>query len=77
MNISENILKYNLKNVFFLTGTACAGKTTMRHALAEKHGFVFFNSNHRADDFVLWPERCDVQYQKVSAQKHRLGALFQ
>ncbi|MDD4142263.1 MAG: hypothetical protein PHR20_05680 [Bacteroidales bacterium] len=69
MNISENILKHNLKNVYFLTGTACSGKTTMCKALADKHGFIFFNSNHRTDDFISWAELCDIQYQKVSAQK--------
>lgn len=70
MNISENILKHNLKNVYFLTGTACAGKTTMCKALAEKHGFIFFNSNHRTDDFASWSELCDIQYQKVSARQN-------
>ena len=69
MNISENILKRSLKNVYFLTGTACAGKTTMCKAIAEKHGFIFFNSNHRADEFDSWAELCDIRYQKVSGQK--------
>ncbi len=69
MNISENILKHNLENVYFLTGTACAGKTTMCKALADKYGFTFYNSNHRADDFISWEGICDIQYQKVSAQK--------
>ena len=40
MNISDNILKHYLRNVYFLAGTACGGKTTMAKAVAEKHGFV-------------------------------------
>jgi tRNA A37 threonylcarbamoyladenosine biosynthesis protein TsaE len=40
MNIANNILKHSLQNVYFLTGTMLAGKTTMSKALAEKHGFT-------------------------------------
>ena len=69
MNIAENILKYNLKNVYFLIGSLCGGKTTMCQALAGKYGFTYFNSNHRQDDFMNWRGICDPAYQKVSTQK--------
>lgn len=53
MNIQNNILKHHLKNVYFICGTACAGKTTMAKMLAEKHGFYLYDmdkeySAHRA-----------------------------
>jgi len=38
MNISNDILRHNLKNVYFLIGTACSGKTTMAKEFAEKYG---------------------------------------
>ena len=38
MNIEENILKKLFENVYFITGTAYAGKSTMVRLLAEKHG---------------------------------------
>ena len=45
MNIAENILKHSLKNVFFLVGTACGGKTTMARKIAEKHGLIYIDEN--------------------------------
>ena len=67
MNISENILKHNLRNVYFLTGSPCGGKTTMCRALNEKYGFAFFNSNHREPGFASWSEICQSDYQPVSS----------
>jgi hypothetical protein len=69
MNISENILKHNLRNVYFLTGSPCGGKTTMCRALAEKYGFTFFNSNHREPGFASWTEICQSDYQPVSSAR--------
>lgn len=52
MNIENNIIKHNLKNVYFICGTACGGKTKMSKMLAEKHGFYLYDmdkhySEHR------------------------------
>lgn len=52
MNIQNNIIKHNLKNVYFICGTACGGKTTMSKMLAEKYGFYLYDmdkhySEHR------------------------------
>lgn len=64
MNIQNNILKYHLKNVYFICGTACAGKTTMSKMLAEKHGFYLYDmdkeySAHRAiADESHQPDTC-------------------
>lgn len=43
MNIQENIIKHNLKNVLFVCGNACGGKTTMAKLLAEKHGLYLYD----------------------------------
>lgn len=42
MNIADNILKHHLRNVYFLCGTACGGKTTISKELAKKHGFLLY-----------------------------------
>lgn len=39
MKIADNVIKYHLRNVRFITGGAFGGKTTMAKLLAEKHGF--------------------------------------
>lgn len=36
MNISDNILNSYLKNVYWIAGTNCGGKTTMTSYLAKK-----------------------------------------
>ena len=63
MNIANNILKHYLKNVYFLTGTACGGKTTAAKALSEKYGFVHFNDNWHEDSFKVWQSIIDERYQ--------------
>ena len=69
MNIANNILKYNLRNVYFLTGTALAGKTTMSKILSEKYGFVWFNYNHNGEPFKMWESICDEKYQPIKIER--------
>ncbi|MGI5839614.1 MAG: hypothetical protein ACOX8W_08110 [bacterium] len=45
MKISNNILKHHLRNVYFLSGTACGGKTTISEIIAEKHGLILYKEN--------------------------------
>ena len=40
MKIENTILKYYLKNVCFITGTAYAGKSTMAKMLAERYDMI-------------------------------------
>ena len=62
MNISEDILRFNLQNVYFLVGTACGGKTTMAAALAQKYGFTHFNDNYHEENFAHWQSICDERH---------------
>jgi dephospho-CoA kinase len=62
MNITEDILKYNLRNVYFLTGTSCGGKTTMANAIANKYGYTHFNDNYHEENFSHWQKICDERY---------------
>ncbi|GHU87372.1 hypothetical protein FACS1894202_01540 [Clostridia bacterium] len=45
MNIPQHILQHYLRNTFFFCGTACAGKSTISKALAEKHNFHWLDEN--------------------------------
>ncbi|MDR1689999.1 MAG: AAA family ATPase [Clostridiales bacterium] len=69
MNIAENILKHNLKNVYFLNGTALAGKTTMAVELSKKYGFYHFNDNWHEDRFNIYRSICNEKYQPQSTKK--------
>ena len=71
MNIANNILKHSLQNVYFLTGTALAGKTTMSKILAEKHGFVWFDENYNGKPFKTWASICDEKYQPLKIERDK------
>ena len=53
MNIDNNILRRLFNNVYFITGNAYAGKSTMVRLLAEKHGGVWCRENYTEDLFGL------------------------
>jgi hypothetical protein len=69
MYIAENILRHSLQNVYFLAGTALAGKTTMSKVLAEKYGFIHFNDNWHEENFQVFRSICNEKYQPHSTQK--------
>ena len=58
MKIENNILKHYLRNVYFITGTAYAGKSTMVKMLAEKYDMVFCGENYHTpiSDIVAEPD---------------------
>ena len=45
MIFQDNVLKAYLKNVYFISGTPCGGKSTVSRALAEKHHFVLYDAD--------------------------------
>ncbi len=65
MNISNNILKHYLKNVYFITGTAYAGKSTTVKMLAERYDMIFCGENYhsKVSDNVASPDfQPDIYY---------------
>ena len=58
MKIENNILKHYLKNVYFITGTAYAGKSTTVKMLAERYNMVFCGENYhsKVSDAVATPD---------------------
>jgi len=69
MNIANNIIKHSLKNVFFLVGTACGGKTTMANELSRKYGFIHFSDNWNEDNHKVWESIIDEKYQPNSTNR--------
>ena len=45
-HIENNILKHYLRNCYFITGTAYAGKSTMCAMLAEKYDMLHYSENY-------------------------------
>ncbi|MBQ7083132.1 MAG: hypothetical protein IJM93_06310 [Oscillospiraceae bacterium] len=65
MKIENNILKYYLKNVYFITGTAYAGKSTTVKMLAERYDMVLCGENYHSavSDLVATPKnQPDISY---------------
>lgn len=67
MKIENNILKFYLRNVYFITGTAYAGKSTMVKMLAEKYDMVFCGENYFTEvtdivaDPAIQPDLCYIK----------------
>ena len=43
MVFQDNILKEYLKNVYFITGTPCGGKTTISRELAKRYDLLVYD----------------------------------
>jgi len=58
MKIENNILKHYLKNVYFITGTAYAGKSTTVKMLADQYDMIFCGENYHAkvSDIIATPD---------------------
>ena len=58
MQIENNILRYYLRNVYFITGTAYAGKSTAARLLSERYGLILCGENYFSEvsDLVAEPD---------------------
>ncbi|PKM64363.1 MAG: hypothetical protein CVU96_03245 [Firmicutes bacterium HGW-Firmicutes-20] len=59
MKINDGIIKHYLKNVFFINGTAYAGKSTMAALLASKHNMILCGENYhtKTTSILAYPEQ--------------------
>lgn len=59
MQIANNILRHYLRNVYFITGTAYAGKSTTVKMLAEQYGLRCCGENYHAavSDIIATPDQ--------------------
>ena len=68
MKIANNILKHYLQNVYFITGTAYAGKSTTVKMLAERYGMILCGENYHmaVSEIVATPEtHPDICYNRL------------
>lgn len=70
MKIENYILKHYLKNVYFITGTSYAGKSTMVKMLSEKYDMIFCGENYHCEitnevaDPEIHPDLCYMKTMK-------------
>ena len=50
MIFQDNIVREYLKNVYFITGTPCGGKTTISRALSKKFGIPVYDIDERFEE---------------------------
>ena len=60
MIFQDNIVKEYLKNVYFITGTPCGGKTTVSRALSKTYGIPVYDIDERFEE-----------HQKMSDAEHQ------
>ena len=64
MEIKNNVLKEYLKNVYFVSGTACGGKTTVTRILSKRFGIPVYDNDDEferhaaAADPAVQPDMC-------------------
>lgn len=47
MIFQDNVIKEYLKNVYFITGTPCGGKTTISRELAKRHNLLVYDVDEK------------------------------
>ncbi|MCR5755231.1 MAG: shikimate kinase [Acetatifactor sp.] len=60
MIFQDNIIKEYLRNVYFITGTPCGGKTTVSRALGEKYGIPVYDID---EQFTVHQQMSDRAFQ--------------
>ena len=60
MKFQDNVIKEYLKNVYFVTGTACGGKTTTTKALAKKYNIPVYVID---EQFTIHQLKSDKEHQ--------------
>ena len=60
MIFQDNVIKEYLKNVYFISGTPCAGKTTITRALGKKYGIPVYVID---DQFTIHQLKSDPEHQ--------------
>ncbi len=67
MNLPNNIIKELLKNVYFVAGTACGGKSTISKYLADKYDFYLYDTDKLYEDHK---KMSDSRYQSEMNMKY-------
>lgn len=73
MIFQDNVLKEYLKNVYFISGTPCGGKTTISKELARKHGFAVYDID---EQFPIHQRLSDSKFQPAMNKKFKNADEF-
>lgn len=60
MNFQDNVIREYLKNVYFITGTPCGGKTTVSRGLGKEYNIPVYDIDEM---FPVHQRMSDVKYQ--------------
>ena len=60
MIFQDNVIKEYLKNVYFITGTPCGGKTTISRELAKRHNLLVYDID---EQFAKHQKMSDAAFQ--------------
>lgn len=67
MELPDNILIHYLRNVYFVAGGLCGGKTTISTYLAQKYGLTLYNWDEK------YPEHKAISDPHHQPEMHRHG----
>ena len=70
MIFQDNVLKEYLKNVYFITGTPCGGKTTISRELAKKYNLTVYDideqfENHLRNSNSVYQPSMNTQFKNA------------
>ena len=68
MILQDNVMKEYLKNVYFVTGTPCGGKTTISRELAKRHNLLVYDVD---DQFEKHQQVSNVTFQPSMNKKFK------
>ena len=68
MRFQDNVLKEYLKNVYFICGTPCGGKTTVSRELGRRYGIAVYSAD---DEFSRHQKLSDARFQPSMNKKFK------
>lgn len=68
MIFQDNVIKEYLKNVYFITGTPCGGKTTISRALGKKYNIPVYDVDKK---FPVHRQMSDTEFQPAMNYKYK------
>lgn len=73
MIFQNNVVREYLKNVYFITGTPCGGKTTISRELGKRHDILVYDID---EQFAKHQQMSNLQFQPSMNQKFKDANQF-
>lgn len=68
MDLPDNVIRHFLRNVYFISGNSCGGKSTISEYLSKKHDIALYDWDGR---FPKHKEISDPLYQPAMNKEHK------